>query len=115
MIAVDERQLPTGIRGRGWTCQTGAVLPVVVGSTVVERVAGGEPRGGGGYGSEGSFGLRWFPIEAEALGSSARTRGSEWWRWMGGGVSGYDEWHRKAAAAEPAGGGGDGLFRSIHD
>ena len=67
-----------------------------------------------GYGSEGGFGLRWFPIEAEALGSSARTRGSEWWRWMGGGVSGCDEWHRKAAAAEPAGGGGDGLFRSIH-
>ena len=114
MIAVDERQLPTGIRGRGWTCQTGAVLSVVVGSTVVGGVAGGELRGGGGYGSEVGFGLRWFPIEAEALGSSARTRGSEWWRWMGEGVPGCDEWHRKAAAAEPAGGGGDGLFRSIH-
>ena len=57
---------------------------MVAGSTVVGGVAGGELRGGEGYGSEVSFGLRWFPIEAEALGSSARTRGSEWWRWMGG-------------------------------
>ena len=87
---------------------------MVVGSTEVEGVAGGELHGGGGYGSEGGFGLWWFPIEVEALGISARTRGSEWWRWMGGGVAGYDEWHRKAAAAEPAGVGGDGLFRSIH-
>ena len=87
---------------------------MVVGSTVVGGVAGGELRGGEGYGSEVGFGLRWFPIEAEALGSSARTRGSGWWRWMGGGLSGRDEWHRKAAAAERAGGGGDGLFRSIH-
>ena len=55
---------------------------------VVGGVAGGELRGGEGYGSEVSFGLRWFPIEAEALGSSARTRGSDWWRWMGGEVSG---------------------------
>ena len=102
-----------GIRGRGWACQTGAVLSVVVGSTVVGGVAGGELRGGGGYGSEVGFGLRWFPIEAEALGSSARTRGSEWWRWMGGGVAGCDEWHRKAAAAEPDGVGEDGLSRPI--
>ena len=87
---------------------------MVVGSMVVGGVAGGELRGGGGYGSEVGFGLRWFPIEAEALGSSARTRGSEWSRWMGGGVSGCDEWHRRAAAAEPAGVGEDGLFRSIH-
>ena len=87
---------------------------MVVGSTVVGGVAGGELRGGGGYGSEVGFRLRWFPIEAEALGSSARARGSEWWRWMGEGVPGCDEWHRKAAAAEPAGVGGDGLFRSIH-
>ena len=87
---------------------------MVVGPTVVEGVTSGELRSGGGYGSEWGFGLRWFPIEAEALGSSARTRGSEWWRWMGEGVPGCDEWHRKAAAAEPARGGGDGLFRSIH-
>ena len=49
---------------------------VVVGSMVVGGVAGGELRGGGGYASEVVFGLRWFPIEAEALGSSARTKGS---------------------------------------
>ena len=87
---------------------------MVAGSTVVGGVAGGELRGGGGYGSEVGFGLRWFPIEAEAQGSSARARGSEWWRWMGKGVRGCDEWHRKAAAAEPAGVGADGLFRPIH-
>ena len=87
---------------------------MVAGSTVVGGVAGSELRGGEGYGSEVSFGLRWFPIEVEALGISARTRGSEWWRWMGGGVPGSDEWHRTAAAAEPAGVGEDGLFRSIH-
>ena len=86
---------------------------MVVGSTEVEGVAGGELRGGEGYGSEVGFGLQWFPIEAEALGSSARTRGSEWWRWMGGGVSGCDEWHQKAAAAEPAGVGEDGLSQPI--
>ena len=44
---------------------------MVAGSPEVEGVAGGDLRGGGGYGSEVGFGLRWFPIEAEALGSSA--------------------------------------------
>ena len=79
-----------------------------------EEVTGGELRGGRGYGSKGGFGLRWFPIEAEALGSSARTRGSEWWRWMGGGVAGCDVLHRSSAAAELAGVGEDGFFGSIH-
>ena len=87
---------------------------VVVGSTVVGGVAGGELRGGEGYGSEVGFGLQWFPIEVEALCSSARMRGSGWWRWMGEGVPGCDEWHRTAAAAEPAGVGEEGLFQSIH-
>ena len=81
---------------------------MVVGSSEVEGVAGGELRGGGGYGNEVGFGLWWFPIEAEALGSSTRTRGSGWWRWLAGGVPGCDEWHRTAAAAEPAGVGEEG-------
>ena len=51
---------------------------VVVGSTVVGGVTGGELHGGGGYGSEVGFGLRWFSIEAEVLGSSARSRGVGW-------------------------------------
>ena len=73
-----------------------------------EEVTGGELRGGRRFGSKVSFGLRWSPIKVEALGSSAWTRGSEWWRWMGGGVAGCGEWHRNAAAAEPAGVGEDG-------
>ena len=36
---------------------------VVAGSSGVEEIAGGELRGGGGYGGEVVFGLRWSPIE----------------------------------------------------
>ena len=61
---------------------------MLVGSTVVEGVTGGELRGGGDLGWFGVFELRWSLVESEALGSSARTRGSEWWRWMGEGVPG---------------------------
>ena len=62
-IAVDERQRHTGIQERGWNGQTGAVPLVVAGSSEVEGIAGGELRGGGGYGGEVVFGLRWSPIE----------------------------------------------------
>ena len=81
---------------------------------VVGGVAGGELRGGEGYGSEVSFGLRWSLVEAESLGSSARLWGDSWWRWMGGGEPGCDVLHRSSAAAELAGVGEDGFFGSIH-
>ena len=87
---------------------------MVAGSSEVEGVTGGELRGGEGYGSGVSFGLRWSPIEVEALGGSARTRGSYWWRWMGGGGAGCDESHRSLAAAELAGVEEDGHYGSIH-
>ena len=87
---------------------------VVAGSSEVEGIAGGELRGGGGYGSEVGFGLRWFPIEAETLGSSARTRGSYWWRWLGEGVTGCDVSHRSLAAAALAADEEDGHYGSIH-
>ena len=90
------------------------VTPVVVGSSGVEEIAGGELHGGGGYGGEVVFGLRWSPIEVGLLGSSARTRGSYWWRWLGERVAGCDVFHRSSAAAELAGVGEDGLLRSIH-
>ena len=56
MIAVNERQLLMGTRGRGWNGQTGVVLLVVAGSSEVEGIAGGELRGGEGYGGEVVFG-----------------------------------------------------------
>ena len=87
---------------------------VVAGSSEVEGIAGGELRGGGGYGGEVVFGLRWSPIEVGLLGSSARTRGSYWWRWLGERVAGCDVFHRSSAAAKLAGVGEDGLLRSIH-
>ena len=87
---------------------------VVAGSSEVEGIAGGKLRGGGGYGGEVVFGLRWSPIEVGLLGSSARTRGSYWWRWLGERVAGCDILHRSSAAAELAGVGEDGLLRSIH-
>ena len=76
---------------------------MVAGSSGVEEIAGGELRGGEGYSGEVVFGLRWSPIEVGLLGSSARTRGSYWWRWLGGEGSGCSVLHRSAAAAELAG------------
>ena len=80
----------------------------------VDGVAGDELRGGDGFGGEVILGLRWSPIKAEALGSSARARGSDWWRWMGERVAGCAVLHRSAAAAEPAGDEEDGHYGSIH-
>ena len=87
---------------------------MVHGSSEVEGIAGGELRGGGGYGGEVVFGLRWSPIKAEVLGSSARTRESYWWRWLGERVAGPDVLHRSLAAAELAGVGEDGHYGSIY-
>ena len=80
----------------------------------MEGIAGGELRGGEGYGGEVLFVLRWSLIEDEQLGSSARTRGSDWWCWLGERVAGCDESHRSLAAAELAGVEEDGPLRSIY-
>ena len=69
---------------------------------------------GESYGGDVTLLLRWSPIEVEALGGSARTRGSYWWRWLGGGVAGCDVSHRSLAAAALAGDKEDGHFGSIH-
>ena len=83
-------------------------------SSGVEEIAGGELRGGGGYGGEVVFGLWWSLVEAEALGSSARLRGSSWWRWLGERVAVCDVLRRSLAAAELAGVEEDGHYGSIH-
>ena len=44
------------------------------------------------------------------LGSSVRTRGNYWWPWIGGGSSGFKEWHWIAAATELAGDEEEGTF-----
>ena len=54
----------------------------------------------------------WLSIEAKRMGDSVRSRGNGWWRWMGGGGLGCDEWHRKVAAAEPTGVEEDGYHPS---
>ena len=109
MINAGKRRLPAGSRGLGWIRKTGAVLPVVVGSAGLEGVVGGELHGGGGFGSNGVLGLWWFPIAYERLGSSARLRGVEWCRWMGGGGPGCEAWCWGVVAAEPAGVEEDGF------
>ena len=78
-----------------------------------EEVTGGELRGGRRFGSRVGFGLRWSLVEAEALGSSARLWGDSWWRWIGGGSPGCDEWHWIAAATELAGDEEERTFSSI--
>ena len=78
-----------------------------------EEAAGGELRGGRWFGSKWGFGLRWFPIKFERWGGSARSRRVEWRRWMDRGGSTCDARHQSVAAAELAGDGEDGLFRSI--
>ena len=86
---------------------------MVVGSTVVEGVAGGELRGGGGFGWFRIYELRWSLVESEALGSSARPWGNVWWCWMDGGGPGCDVLYWIAAATELAGGGEESFPTSI--
>ena len=69
---------------------------------------------GESYGGEVTLLLRWPPIEFGQLGSSAKLRGSFWWRWLGERVAGCDELHRGLAAAELAGVGEDGPLWSIY-
>ena len=66
------------------------------------------------YGGEVTLVLRWSPTEDEQLGSSARLRGSSWWRWIGKRVAVCDESHRGLAAAELAGVEEDGHYGSIY-
>ena len=66
------------------------------------------------YGGEVLFVLRWSLIEDEQLGSSARTRGSYWWCWLGERVAGCDESHRSLAAAGLARVEGGGCYGSIY-
>ena len=86
---------------------------MVVGSSGVEGVAGGELRDGGGFGWFWGSGLRWFLVEAEALGSSARPWGDGWWCWKDGGGSGGDALHWIVAATELAGDGEESFPTSI--
>ena len=79
----------------------------------VEGVASSELRGGGGFGRIWGFGLRWFPVEAEGWGGSARSRGRGWEHWMDGGGPACDELNRSVAAAELAGDEEDGLPPSM--
>ena len=76
-------------------------------------VAGGELCGGRRLRVNWGFGLRWFPITYERLGSSARLRGVEWCRWMGGGGPARDELDRSMAAAVVAGDEEDDVSRTI--
>ena len=76
-------------------------------------VAGGELRGGGGFGRIWGFGLWWFPVEAERLGGSTRSRGGACKHWMDGGCSACDVWHRSVAAAELIGDEEEGFPPSI--
>ena len=82
---------------------------MVIGSSWVEGVAGGELRGGGGSGDKVSLGLRWSPAKIERGVVLARGRERSWWKeWRGGGTGG-DGIGRELAATELAGLGEDGL------
>ena len=63
MFAAGERWLPAGSRGSGWIRETEAVFSVVVGSTGVEEVVGGELRGGGSFESKVILWRRWLLIK----------------------------------------------------
>ena len=82
---------------------------MVAGSPGVEGVAGGELRGGGGFGDKVIFGLRWSPTKIDRGVALARGRGSSWWRdWRRRGPGG-DGIDRGLAATELAGLGEEGL------
>ena len=82
---------------------------MVAGSPEVEGVAGGELRGGGGFGDKVIFGPRWSPTQIDRGVALARGRKGSWWReWRGRGTSG-DGIGRGLAATEPAGLGEEGL------
>ena len=57
-----------------------------------EGVAGGELRGGEGFGWIWGPVLWWFPDAAEGLGGSARSRGGGWWCYTRGGALVATEW-----------------------
>ena len=80
MINAGEQRLLVGIRGQGWTRQTGAVLPVVEGATGMEEVTGDELRNGRRPRGSWGFALRWFPSGFEVLGGSAGSWGVGRWR-----------------------------------
>ena len=97
-IVAGERRLPAGSRGSGWIRETEAVLPVVAGSPEVEGVAGGELRGGGGFGEQSDFGANvvpdqnqvggWVPGGEEVFLAKSVGRERPWWRWESWGHGG---------------------------
>ena len=64
-IVAGDWRLLAGPRGRGWIRHSRAVLPVVARPVGMEGVAGGELRGGGGFGGRVVLGRMWFPIKIE--------------------------------------------------
>ena len=79
VIVAGDWRLLAGSGGQGWIHGSRAVLLVVEGAVGVKGVAGGELRGGGGFGHDWGFGLWWLSIEAKRMGDSVRSRGVEWW------------------------------------
>jgi hypothetical protein len=75
--------------------------------------AGGELRGGDGFGRDWGSGLWWFPIKFEGWGGSVRSRGRGWWYWMDGEGSGCGARHRNVAAATLFGDGEESFPPSI--
>ena len=74
-----ERRLFAGSGGQGWIPGSRAVFLVVARQVGTEGVAGGELRGGGGFGWFGGFELWWSLVAFEKLGGSVRSRGNGWW------------------------------------
>ena len=60
-----ERRHRSGNGGHLWAQGIEVATPVVVMVSGVDGAAGGELRGGGGFGSRVCLGLRWFPIKIE--------------------------------------------------
>ena len=82
MIVAGDWRLLAGSRGQGWIRQSRAVLPLDNRLAGTKGVAGGELRGGGGFGRNWGFGIWWFLVAFERLGTSTRSRGVDWWYWM---------------------------------